>query len=122
MSRLDPTLLGVLRDRPPVLEEVLADLRPFMPHLETLGLSNLAIFGPVSKGTARPGSDVDLLATVVDPKNSLATVVKVQQALTNSVGHPTNLVLLGLGDAPVIVARLHASLLENIQPDLVPLS
>ena len=54
----------------PQLEVVLAKLRPEMASLRRLfDVEGLAVFGSVSRGEARPDSDVDVLATFRTPED-----------------------------------------------------
>jgi predicted nucleotidyltransferase len=108
------------RDRPR-REPVLAILRAYAPALRAFGLTDLTLFGSVARDSARAvGSDVDVMATVADPsKLDLKTLVTIQEQLSSATGWPTNLVLLNVGEVPVVFARLCPSLLANSAPDRI---
>jgi len=77
----------------PELAHVLKLLRAQRAHLTRQGVTGLWVFGSVARGEARPGSDVDLLATF-DPKARLSLVglASLRAELSDLLGVPADLV------------------------------
>ena len=77
----------------PELAHVLKLLRAQRAHLTRQGVTGLWVFGSVARGEARPGSDVDLLATF-DPQARLSLVglASLRAELSDLLGVPADLV------------------------------
>ncbi len=76
------------RKAPPPLAEVLAVLRRNEARLKALGVRHAAVFGSVARGTAGPGSDIDI-AVELDPekKVGLFELVGIKQELCRLLWH-----------------------------------
>jgi predicted nucleotidyltransferase len=120
MSTLDPTPLLGHRERPR-RDQVLTTLAAFAPALAALGLSDVSLFGSVSRDEAHDHSDVDLLATVKDPDQlGVPALVSLQGDMSVACRAAVNLCLLGVDRHSVVcLARFHPDLLGHIQGDLL---
>lgn len=93
------SLVGNLVDRflagqgvaPPALAAVLRAVRAQAGHLRQRGLTGLWVFGSVARGDARPGSDIDLFATL-DARVSLVGLASLRAGLSDLLGVPADLV------------------------------
>ena len=75
----------------PMLAEVAAKLEPLLPRLRAdYAIQDCAVFGSVARGTAKRGSDVDLLVDVVSPLVSLFDLLRLEAELSAAVGHPVH--------------------------------
>lgn len=59
---------------------------------EESGAENVRLFGSVARGTDRPGSDIDFLATF-PPTFSLFSMMDLQDALEETIGLPVDVVV-----------------------------
>ena len=76
-------------------DQVLSLLRQALPELRTkYGLQDLSIFGSVARDEARPGSDVDLLATYKGPL-TLHAFMGLKSELERRLGVKVDLVTPG---------------------------
>jgi uncharacterized protein len=71
-------------------ELVLTILRQNQAEISAYGVKNLALFGSVARGEARPGSDVDLLVEFNRPVG-LFGLVALQQRLEGLLGCPVDI-------------------------------
>ena len=81
--------------------EMLAKLVALEKPLRERGLTSLALFGSIVRGTARPDSDVDILIDVAPATRfSLVDLVSVQDFLEEQLGRKVDVVTRqGLGPA-----------------------
>jgi predicted nucleotidyltransferase len=70
------------------------------------GASNVRVFGSHAKGTATPGSDLDLLVEFA-PDRSLLDQIALQQALQELLGCPVDVLEAG-GISPHLSGRILA--------------
>ncbi len=93
------SLVGGLVDRflaeqgtaPPALAAVLRMVRDQAARLRQQGITGLWVFGSVARGDARPGSDIDLFATL-DTHVSLVGLASLRAELSDLLGTPADLV------------------------------
>jgi putative addiction module CopG family antidote len=87
--------------RPASEHEMLAKLVALEKPLRERGLTSLALFGSIVRGTARPDSDVDILIDVAPATRfSLVDLVSVQDFLEKQLGRKVDVVTRqGLGPA-----------------------
>jgi predicted nucleotidyltransferase len=80
---------------------MLAKLAALEKPLRERGLTSLALFGSIVRGTARPDSDVDILIDVAPATRfSLVDLVSVQDFLEEQLGRKVDVVTRqGLGPA-----------------------
>lgn len=75
------------------LENVVAELYALEKALRQRGLTSLALFGSVVRGTARPDSDIDVLIDVSPGERfSLVDLVAVKDFLEDQLGRPVDVV------------------------------
>ncbi|HEX4240007.1 MAG TPA: nucleotidyltransferase family protein [Steroidobacteraceae bacterium] len=75
------------------LENVVAELCALEKALRQRGLTSLALFGSVVRGTARPDSDIDVLIDVSPGERfSLVDLVAVKDFLEDQLGRPVDVV------------------------------
>jgi putative addiction module CopG family antidote len=90
----------------PKKDEVVAELAALEKPLRQRGLTSLALFGSVVRGTARPDSDIDVLVDVTpDAQFSLIDLVAVMDFLEDQLGRRVDVVTRG-GLEPVIRDRV----------------
>ena len=79
----------------PATIESLRELRPRIAELALqFGVSNVRIFGSVARGTAKEGSDVDLLVRM-DESRSLLDLVGFEQALEDELRTRVDVIVEG---------------------------
>jgi putative addiction module CopG family antidote len=89
----DSTPVGRSAPEPLSKEEVLAKLSALQKPLREHGLSSLALFGSLVRGTARPDSDIDVLIDVApDARFSLIDLVSVKDFLEEQLGRKVDVV------------------------------
>jgi len=66
-------------------------LRRHQAELREAGVKSLKLFGSVTRGEARPESDIDILVEFVRPVGLLA-FVRLKQRLSDLLGRPVDLV------------------------------
>jgi uncharacterized protein len=87
-------------------DEVVAELATLERPLRQRGLTSLALFGSVVRGTARPDSDIDVLVDVApDVQFSLIDLVAVKDFLGDQLGRKVDVVTRG-GLEPAIRDRV----------------
>ena len=93
----------------PTAEIVIERLRAHETELRSAGISHLALFGSVARGSATPDSDVDLLAEL-DPsaRVGLFRLTALERRLAEILGHGVDLV-----PAPIEQPRLR----EGVERD-----
>jgi len=69
-------------------------LRRHQAELREAGVKSLKLFGSVTRGEARPESDIDILVEFVRPVGLLA-FVRLKQRLSDLLGRPVDLVTPG---------------------------
>jgi len=74
-------------------EAVIATLRAHESALKAAGVVRLSLFGSTARDTARPDSDIDLLA-VFDAARplSLLDVIRIENQLADLLGQPVDLI------------------------------
>ena len=73
-------------------DEVIAILRDHEWELKAAGVVHLAIFGSVARGSEKPESDIDLLASFDDSKRvSLLTLGRLESHLAEILGTKVDL-------------------------------
>lgn len=71
--------------------EIVGKLKALRPLLEREGVRHLVLFGSQARGTAAPGSDVDIAIEVMpDSRFSLLDLVGVEHIVSDAVGIPAN--------------------------------
>lgn len=76
-----------------IKEDVLAKLKEHLPELrERFGIETIGIFGSVSRGEDRPGSDVDVLYTFRPGESTLANLVSLGAYLEDLFGRKVDLI------------------------------
>mgnify|MGYP001769883958 FL=1 len=76
-----------------IKEDVLAKLKEHLPELrERFGIETIGIFGSVSRGEDRPGSDVDVLYTFRPGESTLANLVSLGAYLEELFGRKVDLI------------------------------
>jgi predicted nucleotidyltransferase len=74
-------------------DTVIATLRAHEPELKAAGVVRLSLFGSTARDTARPDSDVDLLATFDDARPlSLLDVIRIENQIADLLGQPVDLI------------------------------
>jgi hypothetical protein len=74
-------------------DTVIATLRAHEPELKAAGVVRLSLFGSTARDTARPDSDVDLLATFDDARPlSLLDVIRIENQIADLLGLPVDLI------------------------------
>lgn len=66
-------------------DEVIATLRAHEPELRAAGVLRLALFGSAARNEAQAGSDIDLLAALLD-------VIAIENRLSDLLGQPVDLI------------------------------
>jgi len=66
-------------------------LRRHQAELRAAGVKSLKLFGSITRGEARPESDIDILVEFVRPIGLLA-FVRLKQRLSDLLGRPVDLV------------------------------
>ena len=90
----------------PRKDEVVAELAALEKPLRQRGLTSLALFGSVLRGTARSESDIDVLVDVTpDAQFSLTDLVAVKDFLEDQLGRRVDVVTRG-GLEPAIRDRV----------------
>lgn len=74
----------------PRLSEVVSQLRAILPDLRARGVSALWVFGSVSRGDARAGSDI-AVDFAADAEPSLLDLVHLKSDLEDALGNPVDL-------------------------------
>jgi predicted nucleotidyltransferase len=82
----------VMRASPITRERVEERLRAVEPEIRALGVSRLALFGSVLRGSARDDSDVDLLVQFVPGGKTYARFVQLCELLEEHLGHRVEVV------------------------------
>jgi len=73
-------------------EAVIAALRAHEPELKAAGVVRLSLFGSTARDTARPDSDIDLLAAFDATRPlSLLDVIRIENQLAELLGQPVDL-------------------------------
>ena len=87
------------------LTDLAARLRELEPHLRARGVAALHVVGSHARGAARQDSDVDLLIDV-DPNSRfhLLHLAAIQQACTEALGRPTDVLTRGTLDPEILAA------------------
>ena len=76
-----------------IKEDVLAKLEAHMPELrDRFGIDTIGIFGSVSRGEDKPGSDVDVLYTFRPGESTLANLVSLGTYLEELFGRKVDLI------------------------------
>jgi len=76
-----------------IKEDVLTKLEAHMPELRNrFGIDTIGIFGSVSRGEDRPGSDVDVLYTFRPGESTLANLVSLGTYLEELFGRKVDLI------------------------------
>ncbi len=76
-----------------IRETVIATLRAHEPELKAAGVVRLSLFGSTARGTARPDSDIDLLAAFDDARPlSLLDVIRIENQIADLLGQPVDLI------------------------------
>ena len=74
-------------------EAVIAALRAHEPELKAAGVVRLSLFGSTARDTARPDSDIDLLAVFDDTRPlSLLDVIRIENRIADLLGQPVDLI------------------------------
>jgi predicted nucleotidyltransferase len=74
-------------------ETVLATLRAHEAELKAAGVVRLSLFGSTARDTARPDSDIDLLAAFDDARPlSLLDVIGIENQIADLLGQPVDLI------------------------------
>ncbi|MBK9017640.1 MAG: nucleotidyltransferase family protein [Saprospiraceae bacterium] len=89
-------------------KQILTILRQHQGALQAMGVEKIALFGSYARGTARHGSDVDLLVELKEPK--YLVLLQVTDYLTELLGCKVDLVRKG--------PHLKARFLEAVKKDL----
>ena len=77
-----------------VSDEVLVSLRTHLPDLaEQFGVSEVALFGPVTRGEVEPGNDIDLMVVLSRPLGW--DLVLLHDHLESILGAPVDLAVRG---------------------------
>lgn len=71
-------------------DHVIEALRAHEADLHRAGVARLYLFGSVSRGEARPDSDVDLFFDTDNPRFSLIELVDVQDRVSDILGTETD--------------------------------
>jgi predicted nucleotidyltransferase len=71
-------------------DRVIETLRAHEADLHRVGVARLYLFGSVSRGEARPDSDVDLFFDTDNPRFSLIELVDVQDQVNKILGTETD--------------------------------
>jgi hypothetical protein len=92
LGGLIETFLKEEERHPPLLSDVLKQLRQHKQDLQQQGVTRLWVFGSVVRGEARPDADVDLVAEF-DPnaKVSLTGFARLRQDLSDLLKAPVDL-------------------------------
>src|ERR1700675_159923 len=74
-------------------ETVIATLRAHEPELKAAGVVRLSLFGSTARDTARPDSEIDLLAAFDEARPlSLLDVIRIENQLADLLGPPVDLI------------------------------
>ena len=74
-------------------DAVIATLRAHEPELKAAGVVRLSLFGSMARNTARPDSDVDLLAAFDAARPlSLLDVIRIENQIADLLGQPVHLI------------------------------
>jgi len=74
-------------------DAVIATLRAHEPELKAAGVVRLSLFGSMARNTARPDSDVDLLAAFDAARPlSLLDVIRIENQIADLLGQPVDLI------------------------------
>lgn len=77
----------------PKKDVVLAALRAQKPALRVHGVAAMYLFGSVTRGEARPGSDVDVLIDLNPRRRTgLLDLAAIKRLLDDAIGHPVDVV------------------------------
>ena len=72
-------------------KEILKILRSEKKYLnKNFGLASIGLFGSYAKGEQRPGSDIDLLVELTEPKFDFLAGLQIY--LENKLGHPVEII------------------------------
>src|SRR5260221_11538342 len=71
--------------------DVIIELRKRADDIRRLGATPLYLFGSAARGEATPNSDVDLFIDYDPERFSFVELVRLQQRLTEVLGHPADL-------------------------------
>ena len=71
--------------------DVIIELRKRADEIRRLGATSLYLFGSAARGEATPNSDVDLFIDYDPERFSFVELVRLQQRLTEVLGHPADL-------------------------------
>jgi uncharacterized protein len=82
----------------------------FLQLCEELNISYVGLFGSISRGEGRPGSDLDLLVSFSAPK-SLLDIIGAQRKLKEFLGQDVDLVTEG-GLKPRVRERIMRDLVD----------
>jgi predicted nucleotidyltransferase len=73
--------------------EIIATLWAYEPEVRAAGVTRLALFSSVARNEAQTGSDIDLLAAFDAGREfSLLDIIRIENRLTDLIGHPVDLV------------------------------
>jgi len=76
-----------------IREPIIAALRAHEPELKAAGVVRLSLFGSAARNTARPDSDIDLLAAFDDARRlSLLDVIRIENHIADLLNHPVDLI------------------------------
>ena len=78
----------------PTRDQTIQRLLAAETEIRQLGVRRLALFGSVSRGEARPDSDVDLLVEFVPGQKSFDRFMSLSELLERLVGHRVELVTI----------------------------
>jgi uncharacterized protein len=74
------------------LEDAVDRLRPRLDDIRALGVERLALFGSVSRGRPRPGSDADVLVSFTAGRKTYGRFLDLAELLEDALGRPVELV------------------------------
>lgn len=113
MGRSQPEISRLLRfhGQTPLGRLLESKRRPLLKLLASAGGKNVRVFGSVSRGEDKPGSDVDLLIDFIAPV-SLFNLSRLEAAAASIVGVSVDV---------VPSATLRTNVAENVRAEAVPL-
>ncbi len=92
-------------------DDVIARLRAHESDVHRVGVARLYLFGSVSRGEARPDSDVDLFFDTDNPRFSLIELVDVQEQVGEILGTEAD-VMTRASLHPMLRPRIEAEALR----------
>jgi predicted nucleotidyltransferase len=87
-----------------------SEIAPIKQRLQLAGVERLGVFGSVARGTATPGSDVDVLVRFRPDAQSYDNLFEVGEALEQAFHRPVDLVT-----EPALSPYLGPHILKEVQ-------